>query len=230
MKTAVLIDGGFFLKRYQKLNKGWIEHTPQQVAKNIYHHALKDVEKLNQLARNNGFHKRELYRIFFYDCPPETKKICHPLTGEQIDLKISKTAVFRSQLHIELKKKRKLALRLGKIASYGEWQLGEKQLKKLLSKKMTIEQLEARDIKYKMTQKGVDMRLGLDISSLAYEGHIDQIVLIAGDSDFVPAAKMARRAGIDFILDPMWHEISSDLHEHIDGIVSAAINPQLKHD
>lgn len=61
------------------------------------------------------------------------------------------------------------------------------------------------------------MRLGLDISSLAYEGIVSQIILISGDSDFVPAAKIARRKGIDFILDPMGNSISSDLMEHVDG-------------
>ena len=43
-------------------------------------------------------------------------------------------------------------------------------------------------------------------------------MLIAGDSDFVPAAKHARREGIDFILDPMWQGIRSGLNEHIDGL------------
>ena len=52
-----------------------------------------------------------------------------------------------------------------------------------------------------LKQKGVDMRIGLDIASLANKKLVDQIVLIAGDSDFVPAAKHARREGIDFILD-----------------------------
>ena len=47
------------------------------------------------------------------------------------------------------------------------------------------------------------MRIGLDIASLAYEKQVNQLVLISGDSDFVPAAKLARREGIDFVLDPM---------------------------
>ena len=34
---------------------------------------------------------------------------------------------------------------------------------------------------------------------------------------FVPAAKLARREGVDFTLDPMHASIKSDLHEHIDG-------------
>ena len=39
----------------------------------------------------------------------------------------------------------------------------------------------------------------LDIASLAYKGQINQLVLISGDSDFVPAAKLARREEIDFV-------------------------------
>ena len=54
-----------------------------------------------------------------------------------------------------------------------------------------------------MKQKGVDMRIGVDIASLAYKKQVNQIILIAGDSDFVPAAKLARREGIDFVLDPL---------------------------
>lgn len=69
-------------------------------------------------------------------------------------------------------------------------------------------------------QKGVDMRVGVDIASLAYKKQVDQIILIAGDSDFVPAAKLARREGVDFILDPMWADIKPDLFEHIDGLKS----------
>lgn len=48
------------------------------------------------------------------------------------------------------------------------------------------------------------MRIGVDISSLAFKKQVDQIILISGDSDF--------------ILDPMRAPIKSDLYEHIDGI------------
>ena len=43
---------------------------------------------------------------------------------------------------------------------------------------------------------------------------------ISGDSDFVPAAKLARREGIDFILDPMQANVEPQLFEHVDGITS----------
>ena len=69
------------------------------------------------------------------------------------------------------------------------------------------------------------MRIGIDIASLSFKKAVDQIILIAGDSDFVPAAKLARREGIDFVLDPMWNNINPDLHEHIDGLVSSWPKP-----
>lgn len=47
--------------------------------------------------------------------------------------------------------------------------------------------------------------------------YADQIILIAGDSDFLPVAKMVRRHGIDFILDPMKQKPKANLLEHIDG-------------
>ena len=64
------------------------------------------------------------------------------------------------------------------------------------------------------------MKIGLDIASLSYKRLVEQIILISGDSDFVPAAKLSRREGNDFILDPMWNHINPDLHEHIDGLKS----------
>ena len=61
------------------------------------------------------------------------------------------------------------------------------------------------------------MKVGVDIASLAYKKQVEQIVLIAGDGDFVPAAKLARREGIDFVLDPLDAPIKEELFEHIDG-------------
>ena len=76
-------------------------------------------------------------------------------------------------------------------------------------------------------QKRVDIKIGLDIASMALKKQIQQIILISGDSDFVPAAKLARREGIDFILDPMWNPIKPHLFEHIDGLISKIDRPKL---
>lgn len=92
-------------------------------------------------------------------------------------------------------------------------------------KNISVDDLKESDFILDLKQKGVDMRIGLDIASLANKKLVDQIVLIAGDSDFVPAAKHARREGIDFILDPMWQTVKPSLMEHIDGIHTPTNKP-----
>ncbi len=121
----------------------------------------------------------------------------------------------------ELKKKRKSALRLGFLAAdEASYVLKRDTVKNLFRKVISIDDVTENDFQISMKQKGVDMKIGLDIASLAYKKQVEQIVLIAGDSDFVPAAKLARREGIDFILDPMGKTINPELFEHIDGLRS----------
>lgn len=173
---------------------------------------------------------RELYRIFYYDCPPLKKKVHNPITGKAVDFSKTPMASWRDDFHRELRKQRKVALRLGYLNERsGCWLIYPEKVKELLKdKSVTLDKLNEKDVFYDVKQKGVDMRIGLDIASLAYKKQVDQIILVAGDSDFVPAAKLARREGIDFVLDPMWAAIRDDLHEHIDGLKSVFPNKRQK--
>ena len=94
----------------------------------------------------------------------------------------------------------------------------EKAFRRLCNGTLKFENIEEKDCVLNVEQKGVDMKIGLDIASLAYKHQVNQIILISGDSDFVSAAKLARREGIDFILDPLGAPIKPDLFEHIDGL------------
>lgn len=119
----------------------------------------------------------------------------------------------------ELKQKRKVALRLGILDdNNSEYQIRYDVLKKLCAGKIQISDLSEADFQPNIKQKGVDMKIGVDIASLAYKKQVEQIVLIAGDSDFVPAAKLARREGVDFVLDSLNAPIKEELFEHIDGL------------
>ena len=93
---------------------------------------------------------------------------------------------------------------------------------------MQVSEITNSDLTLNIEQKGVDMRIGVDISSLAYKKQVNQIILVSGDSDFVPAAKQARREGIDFLLNPLGAPIKSDLFEHIDGLINWGPNPPKK--
>lgn len=212
MKTAILVDGGFYRKRARHL---WGKKTPEKRAAELWAYCSA------HLKHEKKFDDRSLYRIFYYDCPPLGKTVYHPLLQRGIDFRHSETFSWTEQFFDELRKQRKVALRLGELSDdYAAFTISPSVIKDLCSGNKKISDLKEEDFSINFKQKGVDMRIGLDIASLAYKKQIDQIILIAGDSDFVPAAKLARREGIDFILDPMWATIKGSLFEHIDGLMS----------
>ena len=211
--VAILVDGGFFQKRAQYL---WKDADP--------------LERANQLMAycKLHIHKHDhLYRIFYYDCPPSKKIVYHPLLKRQIDLGRSDEFKWMNQFQEEMKKKRKVALRLGRLSEIDVfYNLKPDITKKMCAGALSISDLNERDFVLNIKQKGVDMKLGVDIASVAYKKQVNKIILIAGDSDFVPAAKLARREGIDFVLDPMGSGIAKDLSEHIDGLITPNFLPR----
>lgn len=217
-KTAILIDGAFYLARYRKVYGERDAGDPRAVARTAFSMAL---EHLKALERPRD----ALYRIFFYDCPPLDKRFERPVSGDSVDFGRSTSAEFRRELHNELRRQRKVALRLGQLSERGEWTLKRQALQELRTGTLRWEQLRDDHFELDMRQTQVDMKVGLDIASLAFKRLVDQIVLVAGDTDFVPAAKLARREGIDVIVDPMWQGISPALHEHIDGLQSVCPRP-----
>ena len=212
-KVAILVDGGFYLKRAHYL---FGEKTPKERAKELYDYCLKHVD----------YFKSDLYRIFYYDCKPSEKSVFHPLTRKSTCLKYTNQYKWATEFQEAIVCIRKVALRLGELLDSNlNYSLTPEAVKKLCSKTISVDDLTEDDFRLNIQQKGVDMRIGLDIASLANKRLVDQIILIAGDSDFVPAAKHARREGIDFILDPMWHNIKDSLNEHIDGLHTCCPRP-----
>lgn len=213
IKTAILVDGGFYRNRAYTLMG---EKSPVERAKELESYC-------KRLLNFSKYEKTLLYRIFYYDCCPSSKKVFQPLLKKTIDLSKSSINKWMSEYLEELKKKRKFALRLGVLAEEQlRYNLKSSSLKALCNGKVSFENLQEEDFELNIIQKGVDMKIGVDIASLAYKKQVDRIILISGDSDFVPAAKLARREGIDFILDPMLNHIRPDLFEHIDGIRTKA--------
>lgn len=219
MATAILVDAGFFLKRFHKVYPAKDSRDAAAVARAMHEMAL------GHLSQRGEAERKDLYRIFVYDCLPLTKKVHLPISKKALDFGKSETAQFRSAFHAELKRLRKVALRLGRLQDGNSWLPTPRASEDLLKGRKTFDSLGDDDFQYDVRQKGTDMKIGLDIASLAYKRQVDQIVLVAGDADFVPAAKLARREGIDFVLDPMWNAISPDLHEHIDGLRSTCPRP-----
>src|SRR5690348_17855176 len=74
-RTAILVDGAFFLARYRKVWGERDANDARTVAKTVFGMALEHLKALDRP-------REALYRIFFYDCPPLEKVLVRPLSGE----------------------------------------------------------------------------------------------------------------------------------------------------
>lgn len=207
-KTAILIDGGYYGVRAKAL---WGPKTPKDRANELHQYAMLHITEPKE--------PRELYRIFYYDCPPMTRTIRHPLTGNDIDYASETGTKWSNSFHRYISEKFRTALRMGELAeSTASFILKDNVLADLIAGLKLVTDLTEADFRLNVKQKGVDMRVGLDVASLAYGHYVDQIILIAGDSDFLPAIKMARKYGLDFILDPMKQKPKHNMIEHVDSL------------
>lgn len=211
--TAILVDGGFYRRRAAKL-WGQKDVTAEQRADELYSYCFKHLED-----RDGGGTRRNLYRIFYYDCPPIDGFLFNPITGANENFGARDTFKWQTAFFRALVGKRKVAVRKGRLAPTGTgYRLRADVQRDLCARRRTADSLAQGDLVVELGQKGVDVKIGIDIVQLAFQRIANQIVLISGDSDFVPAAKVARREGVDFILDSMGVHIADDLAEHIDGL------------
>lgn len=194
-KVAILIDGGFFVQMFKKNNRN-IMPKRSDVERTI-NGIMSEVQRIS-----GGNCIDDLFRTFYYDCPPFGKTV-KDMSGRDIDF--SKKSVFTEQTAYlnSLRFIDQFALRLGEL-SFSGWKL--KSYKPQLSKPVP-------DIR----QKGVDMKIGLDMAWMAGKRTVDKIVLVTGDSDFISPMKLVRREGILVYLYPMGStSIKTELREHTD--------------
>ena len=207
-RTAILVDGGYYRVRSADL---WGKKSANDRANELYKYCMLHITEPEE--------PRELYRIFYYDCPPMTRTLRHPLTGAEVDYATMPGTRWSNNFYKFLSEKHRMALRMGELAeSTASYILKDSVLADLLSRAKTVDDLMPDDFRIDVKQKGVDMRVGLDVASLAQGRYADQIILIAGDSDFLPVIKMARKHGLDFILDPMKQRPKHTMIEHVDAV------------
>ena len=184
-----MIDGWFMRKRIYELKTFYYdgEHIRQYCFKH--------------LRQKDG---NVVYRIFYYDTQPLDKKGKNPISKKPIDF--SQTSVAKEQYELleSIKRTPNFALRLGKtLWRNNNWILKEDKFNDLLAKKITIDDLNEVDVFPWIEQKAVDMKMGLDIASIATKKLAEKLIIICGDSDIVPALKLARQEGMMVGLDPL---------------------------
>lgn len=218
IKTAILIDGAYFLKRLPGLVPDADLASPEAIANLLEELIRGHLERLNETWGVADCYQL-LYRGFYYDARPSGRRIRTPVSRGQYQHSATKEARFRMRLFKALHGRRYFAVRLGEVGVTPAWLLRRETRDRLLAGDATALPLSDADFVPSLRQKGVDMRIGLDIASITLKRQADTIVLVSGDTDFVPAAKLARREGAKFFLDPLGRTVSPTLFEHIDGLL-----------
>ena len=126
-----------------------------------------------------------LIRVLYYDCAPYSGNPRLPVSGNRANYQGS------DEWLKVLSAKQYFAVRRG-ILKFRGFQLTRVPLRR--------GNLTDDDFKPRFEQKGVDMRIGLDIASYATNRSVERIVLITADTDCLPAMKMARIAGLQVAL------------------------------
>lgn len=125
-----------------------------------------------------------IQRILYYDCAPFAGSVKLPVSG--------KPSTFPSSdgwLH-ELSHKELFAVRRGVLKFRG-----------FVPKTVPLPTIHSdADFKPRFEQKGVDMRIGLDMANYSSNRAVDMIALMTNDTDCIPAMKYARRAGLQVAL------------------------------
>lgn len=194
---AILIDAGF-LKR--KLGSQAVPATAERITAFV-----------DRLCTHELLRTMTLHRIYYYDAPPLMESVKLPLGGGSLNFGSTDLARHNSTLLQKLCRAPFFALRLGEVVFRG-WKLNQKKL----NDKTDFLTITRDDLTPNVSQKGVDMHIGLDIASLTLKKQVKVIVLVTGDSDFVPAIKFARREGAQLYLVHLGHDVKDALIEHSD--------------
>ncbi len=157
-----------------------------------------------------------LHRVYFYDSKPLDGSVTNPLDGSVTDLGSSDTSSRNRSLQAHVARLPFVSMRYGELYVEG-WGLKKRFLLKKAGQNPV--EVAAADLRPVIKQKGVDMRIGLDIASLTLKKHVQVIVLATGDSDFIPAMKFARREGAQLILIVQGKGVREGLREHADIVI-----------
>lgn len=172
--------GVSFMKTVLLIDGGYLRASALEVGRQY------DATLISAFAKQCVVPEEYLLRVLYYDAPPYDGAAQRPVSGKWKRFKPTDT------LLEDLEKLERFAVRRGQLGFRG-WK----------PRKIPIAGgagLSDADFKPIFEQKGVDMRVGLDIAAFANRRSVERIILLSGDTDMVPAMKEARRAGLEVFL------------------------------
>jgi uncharacterized LabA/DUF88 family protein len=195
METAVMIDGAFMRKKFRSAMK-------KDISASEIHHIVTKIFTIESIPGRS-------YRAYFYDCKPCSEKTSLPISHTVHEFEASPQYTKGMKLIKEIKLLPFFAVREG-ILSFNGWTLKPVYYgTNPLTDDCFVPNLK---------QKGVDIKIGLDVAWISFNHIASNIVLITGDSDFVPIIKTARRSGVFVYLFTLHHNVKKELLENVDVI------------
>lgn len=144
-----------------------------------------DPNFIEAFARKCKSADESIFRILYYDCALYTGTVKLPVSGASHTYSAND-----AWLHA-LSYKDLFAVRRGVL-----------KFREFRPKKTPMPPAALTDADFEpiFEQKGVDMRIGLDIAACSHNRAVDRIILITGDTDCVPALKYGKKAGLQTVL------------------------------
>ncbi|MCJ2121127.1 NYN domain-containing protein [Methylobacterium sp. J-077] len=209
---AIMLDGGFLTKKlHAKLGRHATADDVMSVC-----------ERLQRLPEVSNY---ELLRIYYYDAAPSSESLKYPVSKTNYNLSTTERYRQAQSLFDQLVLKPHVALRMGEVRlSPEKWNIKPRAARDLLR---APRPLQDDDFILDISQKGVDMRIGMDMARLALREMVRAVVVVTGDSDFVPAFKFVRREGVKVFLDPMGSNVRVELKQHSDVVLDLDARPAI---
>lgn len=161
----------------------------------------------------------KLYRIFFY-------------TARPLDLTVRHRNNNLEWLDKYIQNNKEQSEKMNKIANNIQKFIKDISFEEYFALRLGELQLQGKDDKDRLiiSQKQVDMLLGLDISHISYNKLVDSILVFCKDSDILPALKCARINGLNVYMAHIENgfKITEKLKVHSDKIRIRDIESILK--
>jgi uncharacterized LabA/DUF88 family protein len=143
-------------------------------------------EFIEKFAHSCQSQDEEIFRVLCYDCAPYSGTVSLPVSGT------SYTFAGSDKWLEDLARRDLFAVRRGVLKFRG--------YKPKRTPVNPAEPATDADFTPDFEQKGVDMRIGLDIAAYSANRCIERIVLVTNDTDCVPAMKYGRKAGLQVVI------------------------------
>ena len=169
-KIVVMLDGGHLRVHAKRAGK-------------IY-----DPDYIEKIGRACALTDETIHRVMYYDCAPFNGTATLPVSGQTITF-----AGSDAWLKV-LSYKDLFSVRLG-VLKFRGYVMNNNRIPYTPGQPLTDN-----DFHPEFEQKGVDMRIGMDMANLCSNRSVELIALATNDTDCIPAMKHARISGLQVAL------------------------------